>query len=47
MKNTISLSLGINSNQINIKGKSTDGLGYTGDNLGISAFAISSLIKRN
>ena len=47
MKNTISLSLGINSNQINIKGKSTDGLGFTGDNLGISAFAISSLIKRN
>ena len=47
MKNTISLTLGINSNQINIKGKSTDGLGYTGDNQGISALAISSLIKNN
>ena len=47
MKNTISLILGINSSQINIKGKSRDGLGYTGDNLGISALAIASLIKRN
>ena len=36
----------INSNKINIKGKSTDGLGFIGKNKGISALAICSIYKK-
>ena len=46
MKNTISLNLGINANQINIKGKSSNGLGFIGNNEGISAIAISTIFKK-
>ena len=46
MKNTISLNLGINANQINIKCKSSNGLGFIGNNEGISAIAISTIFKK-
>jgi transketolase N-terminal domain/subunit len=47
MKNEISLILCVKPNQINIKGKSTDGLGFLGEKKGIAALAISSLSKNN
>ena len=46
MKSKISETLKLNSNKINIKGKSTDGLGFIGRNKGISALAICSIYKK-
>ena len=46
MKFQISETLNIDTNKINIKGKSTDGLGFIGKNEGISALAICSMYKK-
>ena len=46
MKSKISETLKLNTNKINIKGKSTDGLGFIGKNEGISALAICSIYKK-
>jgi len=46
MKSEISKTLKLNPNIINIKGKSTDGLGFIGKNEGISALAICSIYKK-
>ena len=47
MKSKISETLKLDTNKINIKGKSTDGLGFIGKNEGISALAICSMYKNN
>ena len=46
MKSKISETLKLDINKINIKGKSTDGLGFIGKNEGISALAICSMYKK-
>ena len=46
MKAKISETLKVDINKINIKGKSTDGLGFIGKNEGISALAICSMYKK-
>ena len=46
MKSKISETLKLDANKINIKGKSTDGLGFIGKNEGISALAICSMYKK-
>lgn len=43
MKSKISKSLGINPSQINVKGKTEEGLGFTGKKQGIAAYAICLL----
>ena len=45
MKTNISKTLGINSSQINIKGKTEEGLGFTGKKQGMAAYAICLIHK--
>jgi len=43
MRGTMSLALDISQDQINIKGKSEEGLGFTGTKKGIKAYAVCLL----
>ena len=43
MKKTLALIIGINSESINIKATTTDGLGFIGREEGIACLAISTL----
>jgi 2-C-methyl-D-erythritol 2,4-cyclodiphosphate synthase len=47
MKEKLSGVLGVGTHQINIKAKTTEGMGFCGREEGMEAFAIISLVKKN
>lgn len=46
MRNTIAMALDISDSQINIKGKTEEGLGFTGAKKGIKAYAVCLIHKK-
>jgi 2-C-methyl-D-erythritol 2,4-cyclodiphosphate synthase len=47
MKEKLSGVLGVGTHQINIKAKTSEGMGFCGREEGMEAFAIISLVKKN
>jgi 2-C-methyl-D-erythritol 2,4-cyclodiphosphate synthase len=47
MKERLSGALGVGTHQVNIKAKTSEGMGFCGREEGMEAFAVISLVKKN
>lgn len=47
MRNNISLACAVNEKQVSVKATTEEGLGFTGEGLGIAAHAVALLIKKD
>ncbi len=47
MRENVSKRLGLSLNQVSVKAKTSEGMGYTGDGSGIAAYAVALLVQND